>query len=156
MATQPRAFFASIFGRQLGLGAYSELVTRGGYIQITRPAVDATITISAEAATTANTRDLSITLKDAQGNAIDYAEDFEIRLYTSSAMTAPVATGGTTGVAAVTGSLLAIVAKKKFQCTTTATGTWTGTYLDTGTDVGYLAVVLPNGRKIGGGVVTNA
>lgn len=156
MATQPRSSFKSIVGRRLGLGAYGELVARGGAVQLTRPAVGATITVSDEAATTADTRDLSITLTDAAGNALDYAEDFEIRVYSSSAMTTPTTTGGSTGITAVTGTLLAVVAKKKFQCTTTTAGVWTGSYLDTGTDAAYLGVVLPNGRKVAGGLLTCA
>lgn len=154
MTTQPRAL-KSIMGKRLGLGAYGQLVAQN--INISQPAVDATITISAEGATTANTRDLSIVLKDAHGNAIDYAENFEIYMYSSSAMTDFVANGGSTGVVqGAAGKLLAIVAKKIFACVSSVTGTWTGTYLDTGTDVGYLAVKLPNGRVVGGGVITNA
>lgn len=157
MTTQPRTSFKSILGRRFGLGAYGELQARGGSVQITRPAVDATITISAEAATTADTRDLTVTLKDAAGNAIDYAELFEIVMFSSSAMTDFVAAGGSTGVVQGTiGKLLAVVAKKHFHCLTDTSGAWNGTYLDTGTAAGYLAVRLPNGRIIGGGTVTNA
>lgn len=154
MTTQPRGY-KSIRGRNFGLGPYGQLVAVG--FDITRPAVDAAITISAEAATTADTRDLSITLKDAHGNAIDYAENFEIMMYSSSAMTDFVAAGGSTGVVqGAAGKLLAIVAKKIFACITSTAGVWTGTYLDTGTAAGYLAIRLPNGRIVAGGAVTNA
>ena len=95
MTTQPRATHKSVLGKRLGVGAYNELQSNG--FAITRPAVNATITISAEAATTADTRDLSITLKDAHGNAIDYAEDFIIGMYTDSTMTDFVAAGGSVG-----------------------------------------------------------
>jgi hypothetical protein len=154
MTTQPRTL-KSIAGRRLGIGAYGQLVAQG--INISQPAVDATISISAEGATTGDTRDITITLKDAQGNAIDYAENFEIIMYSSSAMTDFVAAGGSTGVQqGATGKLLAIVAKKLFACITSTSGAWAGSYLDTGTAAGYLAVRLPNGRVIGGGTVTNA
>jgi len=154
MTTQPRTL-KSIFGRRLGIGAYGQLVAQG--INISQPAVDAAILISAEGATTGDTRDITITLKDAQGNAIDYAENFEIVMYSSSAMTDFVAAGGSTGVQqGATGKLLAVVAKKLFACITSTSGAWAGSYLDTGTAAGYLAVRLPNGRVIGGGTVTNA
>jgi hypothetical protein len=154
MTTQPRTL-KSIAGRRLGIGAYGQLVAQG--INISQPAVDATISISAEGATTGDTRDITITLKDAQGNAIDYAENFEIIMYSSSAMTDFVAAGGSTGVQqGATGKLLAVVAKKLFACITSTSGAWAGSYLDTGTAAGYLAVRLPNGRVIGGGTVTNA
>jgi len=157
MTTQPRPSFKSIHGRRLGLGAYNELVTAGGSIPVTRAAVGATISISAEGATTGDTRDLAITLTDAMGNAIDYAELFEIVMFSSSAMTDFVAAGGSTGVVqGSVGKLLAVVAKKHFHCLTSTAGAWSGTYLDTGTAAGYLAVRLPNGRIIGGGTVTNA
>lgn len=145
----------SIVGRRLGIGGNNQLVSRG--IDISRPAVDATITISAEAATTADTRDLTVTLKDSQGTAINYAELFEIVMFSSAAMIDFVAAGGSTGVVQGTvGKLLAVVAKKHFHCLTDTSGAWNGTYLDTGTAAGYLAVRLPNGRIIGGGLVTNA
>lgn len=159
MTTQPRPSFLSLFGRRLGLGAYGELssnVKSTTPIQITRPAVDATITVSAEGATTANTRDISITLKDAYGKALDYAEMFEIINFSSSAMTDWTATGGSTGIGVTTGKLLAQVAKKHFKAISTTAGAWTGTYLDTGTDVSYLGIRLPNGRIIAGGTLTCA
>jgi hypothetical protein len=154
MTTQPRGF-KSILGKRLGLGAYGQIATNG--INLSQPAVDATISISAEGATTGDTRDITIQLKDAHGQAIDYAENFEIIMYSSSAMTDFVAAGGSTGVQqGATGKLLAIVAKKVFACITSTAGAWAGSYLDTGTAAGYLAVRLPNGRVIGGGTVTNA
>ena len=47
----PRAV-RSIWGKDLQLGAYNELKSKD--IAISRPCVDATITVSAEAATVAN------------------------------------------------------------------------------------------------------
>lgn len=120
-------------------------------------AVDATITISAEAATVANQRDITITLKDAAGNAIDYAEMFEIVMLLNAGGTDFMATGGSTGVAAgASGKILAVVAKKLFRAITTTAGVCQVIYTDTGTEVGYLAVRLPNGRVVNGGAVTNA
>jgi hypothetical protein len=149
------ALFTSIFGKRLGLGPNNQLVSEG--VDISRAAVNATISISAEGATVANQRDITITLKDARGTAINYAENFEIVLYSSSAMTDFVATGGSTGIAAgASGKILAIVAKKVFRAITTTAGVCQVIYTDTGTDAGYLAVRMPNGTIVAGGVVTNA
>ena len=154
MTTQPRAL-KSIQGKRLGIGSYGQLVANG--INISQAAVDATITVSAEGASVANKRDITITLKDAHGVAIDYAENFEIVMYLSSAMTDFMATGGSTGIAAgASGKILAVVAKKLFRAITTTSGVCQVIYTDTGTEAGYLAIALPNGRVIGGGVITNA
>lgn len=154
MATQPRGL-KSIIGKRLGLGAYGHLVANG--IEVTPKAVDATISISAEGATVANQRNISITLKDANGNAVDEATVFEIVVFSSSAMTDFVATGGSTGIAAgASGKVQAIVAKKLFRAITTTAGVCEVIYTDTGSDAGYLAVRLPNGRVVAGGVITNA
>jgi len=148
--------FKSIIGRRLGLGAYGNLQANGN--DITSKVAAATISISAEGATVANQRDITITLKDADGNAIDYAESGgEIVLYTSSAMTAFVATGGSTGIAAgASGAILALVAKKVFKFATTTAGVCQVIYTDTGTEAVYMAVKLPNGVTVPGGVLTNA
>lgn len=145
----------SIHGRRLALGDKGQLVANS--IEISRPCVDATITISAEAATVANQRDISITLKDAKGNAINYAEMVELIVFSSSAMTDFTATGGTTGIAAgASGKILALVAKKVFRAISTTAGAIAVTYVDTGTDAAYLGVRLPNGRIVAGGTLTNA
>lgn len=154
MATQRRAT-RSILGRQLGVDGYGRMVGNG--IPLSHKAANATIVISAEAATVANQRDITITLKDVNGNAVDEATVFEIVLFVSSAMTDFVATGGSTGIAAgASGKIQAIVAKKLFRAITTAAGVCEVIYTDTGTDPGYLAVRLPNGRLVAGGLVTNA
>lgn len=154
MATQARAF-KSILGKRLGIDGYQRLVSNS--IAMTPKAVDATISISAEAATVANQRDITITLKDANGNAVDEATTFEIVLYSDATMTDFVATGGSTGIAAgASGKIQAIVAKKLFRAITTTAGVCAVIYTDTGSDAGYLAVRLPNGRVVGGGLITNA
>lgn len=159
MAARPQASFKSLFGKYLGLGSRGELVVRGpaAIYQATRPAVTATISISAEGATFANQRDITITLKDNNGKALDYAEVFEIVVFSSSAMTDFVATGGSTGIAAgAAGKIQAIVAKKLFRAISDVTGVCSVIYTDTGTDPGYLAVRLPGGQIIAGGVITCA
>lgn len=145
----------SIHGRRLAIGDKDQLVSRG--IDISRPCVDATITVSAEGATTANTRDITIQLKDAHGNDINYVETFEIIMFLNAEKTAFVVTGGSTGIVIGTdGALLAVVAKKYFLATSEADGDWDGTWLDTGTEAAYLGVRLPNGRIVMSAALTNA
>ena len=162
MAARPQASFKSLFGKYLGLGSRGELVVRGpaAIYQATRPAVTATISISAEGASVANQRDITITLKDNNGKAIDYAEVFEIVVFSSSAMTDFVATGGSTGIAqgsgGNTGKILALVAKKVFRAISDTSGVIAVIYTDTGTEAVYLGVRLPNGEVVGIGALTNA
>lgn len=151
--------YKSFQGQYLGMDAVGALVSKiGGSIRrLTSPAVHAVVTISAEAASTANTRDITIQLKDVYGNNINYAETIQLTNYLASTMLDWASTGGSTGIqAGASGKLLALVAKKQFLARTTATGLWVGSYLDTGTEAGYLGVTLPNGRTIGGGALTNA
>lgn len=157
MATKPRTSFRSMFGLLLGQGNYGQLASKADGVNV-RDMTDkighAAITIGAEAS---DARAITVQLYDHLGKAIDYAAMFEIILFSSSAMTDFVATGGTTGIAAgASGKLQAIVAKKLFRAISTTAGLWAGTYTDTGTDAGYLAVRLPNGRIVAGGLITNA
>jgi len=147
----------SLHGRRLGLGSQGQLVANG--IDISQEAVDATITVSAEAATTANTRDIVVTLLNANGEAIDYVEEVEVRVFLDAARTAYVVTGGSTGItlgAAGNGAVLDVVAKKSFLCTTEATGILDLDWLDTGTEAAYLGVKLPGGRYVMSDALTNA
>lgn len=142
----------SIHGRRLGLGEKNQLVSHD--IEITRPCVDATITVGAE---DTNVRAITIQLKDAQGNDIDYVETVELILFLNAARTAFVATGGSTGLAIGTdGALQAIVAKKHFLATSEADGDIDLTWTDTGNEAAYLGVRLPNGRIVMSDALTNA
>lgn len=160
MAARTRVPFRSLLGKRLGQDSYGALATKndGANVRLlTDRVAHAVITISAEAATTADTRDITIQLKDHYGANIDFAARFQILMFSDATMTDFVAAGGSTGIqAGASGKLLAIVAKKTFEAITTTAGLWAGSYLDTGTAAGYLAVRLPNGRIIGGGLVTNA
>lgn len=127
---------------------------------ISRPAVTATISVSAEAATAADTRDLIITVKDAEGNTIDYVEVLELIVFLDAGGVDFVVTGGTTGItvnaAAPAGKLLAQVAKKTFRALTTVAGVLNLRWLDTGTEVAFLGVRLPNGVIVMSSALTNA
>lgn len=146
----------SLHGRKLGLDVETNHLESNG-IQVTRPCVDATITVSAEGASVANQRDITIQLKDANGADIDYVEEVELVLFLSADRLAYVATGGSTGIAIGTdGALQTIVAKKVFRATSEADGDIDLTWTDTGTEAAYLGVRLPNGRYVMSGALTNA
>jgi len=147
----------SIIGRILQVGDNNQLQSRD--IDITQPAVGATITVSAEGATTANTRDIVVTLTDSEGVAIDYVEEVEVTVFLNAARTAYVVTGGSTGItlgAAGDGAILIVVAKKVFKCTTEATGILDLDWLDLGSEVAFLGVKLPNGNYVMSSALTNA
>ena len=134
----------SIHGRRLGITIKGNLVANG--IQITRPCVDASITVGDE---DTNVRAITIQLKDAKGADIDYVETVEIIMYASAAMTAFATTGGSTGIAIGTdGALLAVVAKKVFLATSEADGDIDLTWTDTGTESVALGLRLPTGRIV--------
>lgn len=158
MTVQTRPPYKTILGTRFGLNAYGTPASKatGSTVDLGNKIADAAITISAEAATTADTRDITIQLKDANGRNLDEVGYFEIVMYVDSTLADFVAAGGSTGVqAGASGKLQAVVAKKLFRAISTSAGLWAGSYLDTGTAAGYLAVRLPNGRVIGGGLVTN-
>lgn len=148
----------SIHGKQLGQAIPTRQLRSNG-IDITRPAVDATITVSAEGATTANTRDIVVTLLDAEGVAITAIEEIEVHMFLDAARVAYVVTGGSTGItigAAGSGAVLPLLAKKVFVAVTAATGILDLDWLDTGTEVAFAGVKLPNGRYVMSSALTNA
>jgi len=149
--------FTSLHGRRLGLGENDQLVSSG--INISQPCVNATITVSAEGATTANTRDIVVQLLDADGNDINYVETVELIMFLDAAHAAFVVTGGSTGItigAAGDGAVLDVVAKKYFIAMSETDGDIDLDWLDTGTEVAFLGVRLPNGRIIVSDALTNA
>lgn len=146
------AVLTSIHGRRLGLGNKDQLISNG--VQISQPCADASIAVSAE---DTNVRTITIQLKDAKGNDIDYVETVEILVFASAAMTAFASTGGSTGLAIGTdGALLTVVAKKYFLATSEADGDIDLTWTDTGTETVAVGVRLPNGRVIVSDAFANA
>jgi hypothetical protein len=138
------AAFTSLHGRRLGLGPADNLVS--GTVNVTQPCADATITVAAE---NTNVRAITIQLKDAKGNDINYVETVEIIMYGAADMKSFASTGGSTGIAIGTdGALLALVAKKVFLATSEADGDIDLTWTDTGTESVALGVRLPNGRVV--------
>lgn len=149
-------FYKSLMGQYLGLGANHNLVSRvsGSDIALSQPCADASIVVGAEAA---DARTITIQLKDARGDDIDYVETFELIVFANADRTAFATTGGSTGIAIGTdGALLALVAKKVFLCTSEADGDWDGTWTDIGTESVALGVRLPNGRIVMTAAFANA
>jgi len=142
----------SIEGRRFGLGVTNEIISND--IQISRPCVDATITVGTEAA---NVRAITIQLLDANGEDIDHVEEVELVLFLTADKLAYVVTGGSTGIAIGTdGALSTIIAKKVFRATSEADGDIDLTWTDTGTEAAFLGVKLPNGRYVMSDALTNA
>lgn len=149
----------SLHGRRLQMSNVDGRLLANGY-DVTSPAVIADVTISAEGATVSNQRDISIVLRDSNGVAIATPETVEIWVMKDAAGLEITATGGSTGIAEAgtpVGKIIeTVTAKKHFVCRTTAAGLLNLIYTDTGTDVAYLGVELPNGRLIMCGALTNA
>lgn len=132
----------SIHGRRLGLGPNDELVANEK--RVSSPVVGCTIAV---AAASTSPRAVTLQVTDANGKAVAEVTKLELFVYTTAGMTA-FSTGGTTGLAASVGVLLALVAKKIFDGTTDANGAMTLSWTDTGTDAAILVVKLPNGEYV--------
>lgn len=137
----------SIHGLRLMIGGLGQLISNS--IEITHPAVTCTATVGVESA---NVRAITIQFKDSFGANIASAVHFRLMAMSSAAHVDLAAVGGSTGIAiGANGKILnTVVAKKIFDCASDATGLWTGTYTDVGTDVAFLAVRLPNGVLVPG------
>lgn len=148
---------SSFVGFLAGIGEFGNLVTKradGTILALTQPCVDATITVGAESV---DVRQITITLKDRRGNAINYAQLVEIGVYTSAAGVDFIATGGSTGIAiGANGKLLAVVAKKLFKAISNTSGVISLTWTDTGTETFAIGVKLPNGRVVMSSAQANA
>lgn len=115
--------------------------------------VAASIVVGAE---NTNVRAITIQLKDGQGKDMARRTPVQIAVLADGNGDAFVATGGSTGVAIGTdGALLPIVAKKLFMAISEADGDIDLTWTDTGTEVAYLAVILPNGKMVISAALTN-
>ena len=146
------AIETSLHGRRLGVGFNNELISND--LNVTMPAVDATITVGAEAG---DARAITVQLKDSNGVAINYIAEVGLDVLLDATGTDWAATGGSTGLAAgASGKLLTLVSKKRFLARTTSAGLLAMTWTDTGTEAAYLGVVLPNGRTVISAAMTNA
>lgn len=143
----------SLHGRRLGLGIADQLVSND--IEITNPAVDATIAV---AASQTSPRAVVVQLLTANGQAFSVPKTIEFILFADAGAVGFATTGGSTGIAddATAGASLPLIAKKVFKVQTDATGKWSGTWTDTAHEVAYLGVVLPNGRIVMSAPLTTA
>lgn len=142
----------NLHGTRLGIAATGQLVSGG--IDITPACVDATITVGAE---DTNVRAITIQLKDANGADVAARTVVDVYVLADANGDAIATTGGSTGIAIGTdGAILAtVVAKKHFRVISEADGDIDLTWTDTGTEVAYLAVVLPTGRMVISAALTN-
>ena len=141
----------AIKNRMLQLLPNNGLVSNG--IAVTNACVDASITVGAEAT---NVRAITIQLKDSNG--ADMAERTFVKAHVMADANgdAFVTTGGSTGIAIGTdGALLAVVAKKSFILVSEADGDIDLTWTDTGTEIAFLHLELPNGQRVVNSALTN-
>ena len=142
----------SVHGRKLGISSAGNLVANG--IAISSPCADASITVGAE---DTNVRAITIQLKDANGKDVTESCSVWAALFADAGRLAFVTTGGSTGIAIGTdGAALTIVAKKLFLLTSEADGDIDLTWTDTGSEAAYLGLLLPTGRWVMSGALTNA
>lgn len=145
----------SVHGPRLGLTAQGNLA--GGHlgsVRLTPRCANATITVGAE---NTNVRAITIQLLDANGADLTERTVVDVYVLADANGDAIVGTGGSTGIAIGTdGAILSTVtAKKHFRVISEADGDIDLTWTDTGTEVAYLALVLPTGRMIISSALTN-
>jgi hypothetical protein len=149
LSSKARAFLKTALGDNT---ANNEI--KGLLDTISGAAASVAFTIGAESG---NARTITAQLKDAAGNALAERATVELHVCADSAGAALATTGGSTGIAASTNTYLsAILAKKVFTVTSSATGLITVTWTDTGDEAVYLVVVLPNGKRSVSAIVQNA
>lgn len=131
----------------------SVVVESGGFIDNGSAVAGATIVVGAEST---NVRAITVQLTDAAGADIAVRQLVKIVVLFDASGDAFVATGGSTGIAIGTdGALLPLVAKKAFLAISEADGDIDLTWTDTGTEVAYLGVILPNGKMVISAALTN-
>ena len=138
----------------MGLTNFSKLATAAGPI-LGGGVGDATIVVGAEAA---NVRNITIQLKDANGADLAVRGAVMIGVFLDAGPDALVVTGGSTGIAIGTDGFIVatLVAKKLFLVISEADGDIDLTWTDTGTEVAFLGVILPNGKIVMSSALTNA
>lgn len=138
-----------------GRGGDSIVVAAGGIFENKGAVADASITVGAEAS---NVRAITIQLKKDDGSDIAERQAVHVFVLADANGDAIVGTGGSTGIAIGTdGAILAtLVAKKAFIVISEADGDIDLTWTDTGTEVAYLGVLLPNGKVVISAALTNA
>lgn len=100
----------------------------------------ATYTIGAAVA---NVRSITVQLVDYAGANVAGVRNVTLGVYADSAGAGYATTGGSTGIAATTGIVTAITAKKLFTALTDATGKLVLNWTDTASEEVFLGVTLP-------------
>jgi hypothetical protein len=151
VAPAPVGPFKSLFGRKLQFDAKGTFVSNEK--SVSSRAVGASIAVTDE---TTNVRGVTVTLKDANGDAITYQEIFELFVFSTTGRTA-LATGGSTGLATDTAGLIlkTVTAKLYFVVQTNASGVANFTWTDTGTESVSITVRLPNGNTVSSAAFAN-
>jgi len=144
MTRTPPGSLTPLHGIRFGLGHKGELIANSK--ELTRPCVDASITLAAPAG---NDRAIAIQLKDVDGQDINYAEMVEAFVLADAEGAAFATTGGSTGIViGADGAMLTDVAKKRFTLISETDGDIDLTWTDTASEVCFLALRLPNGHII--------
>lgn len=130
-----------------GRGGDSLVISSGGIFDNNGAVADASISVGAE---NTNVRAITIQLKKGDGTDIAARQVVHVFVLADANGDAIVTTGGSTGIAIGTdGAILAtLVAKKAFIVVSEADGDIDLTWTDTGTEVAYLGVLLPNGKLV--------
>lgn len=104
-----------------------------------------------------NVRNITIQLKDANGRELAVRAAVFVGVFLDAGPDALVVTGGSTGIAIGTDGFIVatLVAKKLFLVSSEADGDIDLTWTDTGTEVAYLGVMLPNGKWVMSTALTN-
>lgn len=137
------------------LGNISAFTEIKGLLNILSGApVSVSFTIGAE---NTDVRTITAQLKDSAGNVLTERATVELHVCADSAGAGLATTGGSTGIQASTNTqVTAILAKKVFKVTSSATGLITVTWTDNATEAVYLVIVFPNGKRSVSSIVQNA
>lgn len=139
-------------GRRLLLDGDGALKSNDAYL--THECCNATIAVGAESA---NVRAITVQLQDAYGNDLRRRAFVRAHVMADANGDAFVTTGGSTGIAIGTdGALLPVVAKRSFILVSEDDGDIDLTWTDTGTEVAFLHLELPNGKRVVSAALTNA
>ena len=129
------------------------MVYQASSVQGQADCVNATVTLGAEAG---DTIPITIQLLDAAGRDLDYVEEVSIAIFANVGRTAYATSGGSTGIAIGTdGALLTVIAKKRFFATCEADGDLDLYWTDTGTEVAFIGLKLPNGKWVMSSTLAN-
>ncbi len=122
-------------------------------VAVQQPIYGAQIIVQAE---DTDVRQIAVYFTDENGEYTTGRQAVTLAVFADAACAALATTGGSTGIEiGATGTLITVTAKKLFIGISDGASlklTWT----DTGTEVAYLGVILPNGNVVVSDALTNA